>query len=63
MLLTTTVGLDYVFRGLERVGIVAASLCLRTALYARLAPVANRWNELMGLEIRYPAAHGSRNPA
>lgn len=35
-------------------GIVAE---LRGALYARLAPVANRWNEAMGLGVRYPAAH------
>lgn len=30
---------------------------LRTALYAQLAPIANRWNALMGLEIRYPDRH------
>jgi uncharacterized protein len=30
---------------------------LRTALYPYLAPVANRWNEAMGLDLRYPAAH------
>jgi hypothetical protein len=30
---------------------------LRTALYSRLAPVANRWNAAMGLEIRYPEKH------
>ena len=30
---------------------------LRTALYPRLAPVANRWNEAMGLEVRYPGEH------
>ena len=30
---------------------------LRTSLYARLAPIANRWNAAMGLEPRYPAAH------
>jgi hypothetical protein len=30
---------------------------LRTAVYARLAPVANRWNEAMGLAPRYPADH------
>lgn len=28
---------------------------LRTRLYCRLAPLANRWNETLGLEIRYPA--------
>ncbi|HEX3276557.1 MAG TPA: 2OG-Fe(II) oxygenase [Gemmatimonadales bacterium] len=30
---------------------------VRSAVYARLAPIANRWNEAMGLPVRYPAAH------
>ncbi|KXF78434.1 proline hydroxylase [Paramesorhizobium deserti] len=30
---------------------------LRTALYPRLAPVANRWNERMGMDTRYPPRH------
>jgi hypothetical protein len=30
---------------------------LRTALYPRLVPIANRWNESMGIEVRYPDAH------
>ena len=30
---------------------------LRTALYPRLAPIANAWNERMGIDARYPAAH------
>ena len=30
---------------------------LRTALYPRLAPIANEWNERMGIETRYPARH------
>ncbi len=30
---------------------------LRTALYTRLAPVANRWNAAMGIEVRYPENH------
>lgn len=28
---------------------------LRAALYLQLAPVGNRWNQLMGIDIRYPA--------
>lgn len=32
---------------------------LRTALYARLAPVANEWNARMGLAERYPPDHAS----
>ena len=28
-----------------------------TALYPRLAPIANRWNEAMGIDVRYPDAH------
>jgi hypothetical protein len=32
---------------------------LRTALYQPLAPVANRWNESLGSDIRYPAAHAA----
>jgi hypothetical protein len=30
---------------------------LRPALYARLRGVANRWNEAMGIDIRYPESH------
>jgi len=30
---------------------------LRPALYAPLADVANRWNEAMGIDIRYPDKH------
>jgi uncharacterized protein len=31
---------------------------LRATLYPRLAELANRWNESLGSEIRYPRAHG-----
>jgi hypothetical protein len=32
---------------------------LRTTLYGRLAAIANRWNEMMGLETRYPKEHAA----
>jgi len=32
---------------------------LRTTAYTHLAPIANRWNEAMGLEARYPAEHAA----
>jgi hypothetical protein len=32
---------------------------LRPLLYIRLAGIANRWNESMGIGIRYPAAHAA----
>jgi hypothetical protein len=32
---------------------------LRPALYARLAPIANRWNEAMNINVRYPAEHSA----
>jgi hypothetical protein len=30
---------------------------LRPALYARLVGIANRWNEAMGIDVRYPEQH------
>ncbi len=30
---------------------------LRTAVYPQLVPIANRWNEAMGIDIRYPEKH------
>lgn len=30
---------------------------LRTSLYEPLAPVANRWNEMLNVELRYPVRH------
>jgi hypothetical protein len=32
---------------------------LRPALYAPLRDVANRWNETMGIDIRYPSKHAA----
>lgn len=30
---------------------------LRTSIYPHLAPLADRWNELMNIDVRYPARH------
>jgi len=30
---------------------------LRTAVFPHLVPVANRWNEAMGIDVRYPCKH------
>jgi len=30
---------------------------LRTTMYVRLAPIANRWNDSMGIDVRYPNTH------
>jgi hypothetical protein len=30
---------------------------MRTALYSQLAAIANRWNEAMGIAVRFPEAH------
>jgi hypothetical protein len=32
-------------------------VALRRGLYSRLAPIADRWNEAMGVPVRYPAEH------
>lgn len=30
---------------------------LRTSLYPHLVPIANRWNDAMSIDVRYPATH------
>jgi hypothetical protein len=35
-------------------GIIAS---LRTAIYPALVPIANRWNEALGIGVRYPPRH------
>jgi hypothetical protein len=30
---------------------------LRTAIYPHLVPIANRWNNAMGIDVRYPEKH------
>lgn len=32
---------------------------LRTTLYPPLSRIANRWNETLGIEVRYPEEHGA----
>jgi uncharacterized protein len=32
---------------------------LRSAIYPRLAPIANRWNAAMGIDVRYPGTHAA----
>ena len=45
---------EYKYFGYPLPGFVAG---LRKAIYPRLAPIANRWNEAMGIDTRFPAKH------
>jgi hypothetical protein len=45
---------EYKYFGYPLPDIVAG---LRKAIYPRLAPIANRWNEAMGIDTRFPEKH------
>lgn len=45
---------EYQYFGYPLPGLIQG---LRSALYRELAPVANRWNAAMGIEVRYPETH------
>jgi uncharacterized protein len=45
---------EYKYFGYPLPGIIGD---LRTALYSRLVPIANAWNERMRLDLRYPVEH------
>jgi hypothetical protein len=47
---------EYKYFGYPLPGIVGA---LREAVYPQLAPIANRWNEAMGVAARFPLDHAS----
>jgi uncharacterized protein len=47
---------EYKYFGYPLPEIVAT---LRAALYQPLADIANRWNEAMGIAVRYPAEHAA----
>ncbi|MGO4395629.1 2OG-Fe(II) oxygenase [Variovorax sp. M-6] len=45
---------EYKYFGYPLPGLVAG---LREAVYPQLAPIANRWNQAMGVDVRYPPQH------
>jgi len=45
---------EYKYFGYPLPEVIAA---LRTTLYPELAPLANRWNEAMKIDVRYPVEH------
>ena len=45
---------EYKYFGYPLPDVIAA---LRTTLYPELAPIANRWNEVMRIDVRYPEEH------
>lgn len=47
---------EYKYFGYPLPGLVAG---LRSALYPKLAPIANRWHAAMGLDARFPDCHAA----
>ncbi|MEM5437609.1 2OG-Fe(II) oxygenase [Paraburkholderia diazotrophica] len=47
---------EYRYYGYPLPDVVGA---LRTAIYPRLAPIANGWNQTLGIDVRYPPTHAA----
>lgn len=47
---------EYKYFGYPLPALVAG---LREAIYPRLAPIADRWNAAMGIDVRYPSDHAA----
>jgi hypothetical protein len=47
---------EYKYYGYPLPDVVGA---LRTAIYPRLAPIANGWNQTLGIDARYPPTHAA----
>lgn len=47
---------EYKYFSYPHPGLIAS---LRAEIYPRLAPIANRWNTVMGIDARYPVEHAA----